>query len=341
MTSELEELTKKQDQDLSEQDTEHLDQAARIKGQISALRRRRSRLVSQLTVVKANLESGMSPTTEDIAELQEYFPNADIVRLETIEGFHRKMQAILTGEMTNEVDRLELLIAAATEEMRLLEEEQRKLGIPTHVSKKFLDKVVELERRIAVLKAQNKGFEDRKKLDEETKSAKNQLIAAREEQLSKLQAVINQEMVRLNDFIYDKKRYAPEIKFSDTRTGKPDYTFGCKWNTGTGENFKNLIIFDLCILAATELPALIHDSLIFKNIADLPIDKIMALYVQSKKQIFISFDKKEAFDDFTAKTVYDTRVIELYDDGGELFGWSWAKKEEGPDASKKEEKSNS
>lgn len=139
-------------------------------------------------------------------------------------------------------------------------------------------------------------------------------------------------------FIYDKKRYAPEIKFSDTRTGKPDYTFGCKWNTGTGENFKNLIIFDLCILAATELPALIHDSLIFKNIADLPIDKIMALYVQSKKQIFISFDKKEAFDDFTAKTVYDTRVIELYDDGGELFGWSWAKKEDGPGKSEKEDK---
>ena len=39
----------------------------------------------------------------------------------------------------------------------------------------------------------------------------------------------------------------------------------------------NLIIFDLSILSTTELPVLIHDSLIFKNIADLPIDKIMAL----------------------------------------------------------------
>lgn len=338
LTAELEELTRKQDQDISEQDTDRLDQASKIKGQISALKRRRSRLVSQLAAVKANLEGDMSPTSDDIAELHDFFPNADIVRLQTIESFHQKMQVILTGEMADEVERLELLIAAATDEMRLLEEEQRKLGLPVHVSKKFLDKVVELERRIAVLKAQNKGFDDKKKLNEETKSAKSQLIAAREEQLSKLQAMINQEMVRLNDFIYDKKRYAPEIKFSDTKTGKPDYTFGCKWNTGTGENFKNLIIFDLCILTATELPALIHDSLIFKNIADLPIDKIMALYVQSKKQIFISFDKKDAFDDFTAKTVYDTRVIELYDDGGELFGWSWAKKEESPSGSEEETK---
>lgn len=332
LMAELEELTAKQDQDLSAQDTADLDQAAKIKGQISRLKRRRSRLVSQLAVIKSNLEGGMSPTSDDILELREFFPGVDIAKLETIEGFHRKMQSILIGEMTSEVERLELLVASATNEMLRLEDEQRKLGIPTHISKKFLERVVELERRIAVLKAENQGFIDKKKLDEETKSAKVQMISAREEQLAKIQAMINQEMVRLNDFIYDKKRYAPEIRFSNTRTGNPTYTFGCKWNTGTGENFKNLIIFDLSILATTDLPVLIHDSLIFKNIADLPIDKIMALYMQSKKQIFISFDKKEAFDIFTSKTVEATKVIELHDEGGELFGWSWAKKKVLPES---------
>ena len=86
------------------------------------------------------------------------------------------------------------------------------------------------------------------------------------------------------------------------------------------------IIFDLSVLKTTELPFLVHDSLIFKNIADLPIDRIMQLYTGCEKQVFISFDKRGAFTEFTAKTVYDTRVIELYDNGGELFGWSWAKK---------------
>ena len=47
LRKELEELTMKQDKAIAEQDTEHLDQAAQIKGKISALRRRRSRLVSQ------------------------------------------------------------------------------------------------------------------------------------------------------------------------------------------------------------------------------------------------------------------------------------------------------
>lgn len=81
------------------------------------------------------------------------------------------------------------------------------------------------------------------------------------------------------------------------------------------------------MLEETELPTLVHDSLIFKNIADLPIDKIMQLYLKSSKQIFISFDKQEAYTAFTEKTVWDTRVIELHENGGELFGWSWAVKD--------------
>lgn len=135
-------------------------------------------------------------------------------------------------------------------------------------------------------------------------------------------------MTRLNDYIFNAERYAPEIKFGNTKTGKPTYTFECKWNTGSGENYKNLIIFDLAILKATELPVLAHDSLIFKNIADLPIDQIMHLYQQSKKQIFISFDKHSTYEEFTTKITDATTVIELYDGGGELFGWSWGKKKE-------------
>ena len=334
LTQELSELTDQEDSKIAAQDTANLDKASEIKGQITVLKRKRTRLVSQLNTVKANLEGGLTPTSDDIVELQEYFPEVDIEKLETIENFHKKIQTILTGEMTDEVSRLEILIAAATEEVTKLEDEQRKLGIPTHVSKKFLDKTVEFRGRISFLKKQNEGYNDTKALAAETKAAKEQMENAREDQLSKVETMINQNMIRLNDFIYDAERYAPEIHFGETRTGKPSYKFGCKWNTGTGENYKNLIIYDLSILNNTDLPYMMHDSLIFKNIADLPIDKIMQLYLQSKKQIFISFDKKEAFTEYTEKTVTNTTVIELYDDGGELFGWSWAKKKKAPETKK-------
>lgn len=90
LTAELDELTAKQDRDLSAQNMEHLDQAAKIKAQISALKRRRSRLVSQLVAIKTNLDGGLAPTSDDILELQEYFPEADIIKLGTIEEFHKK-----------------------------------------------------------------------------------------------------------------------------------------------------------------------------------------------------------------------------------------------------------
>lgn len=337
LEKELAELTNKEDSDITTQDTKNLDKASEIKGQITVLKRRRSRLVSQLNAVKANLEGGLKPTSDDIVELQEYFPEVDIARLEVIENFHKKMQTILTGEMTDEVSRLELLIQAATEEVQKLEEEQRKLGVPTSISKKFLDRTVELRSRISFLKKQNEGYDATQALKKETKDAKEQMETARENQLEKLETIINQAMVRLNDFIYDGELFAPEIHFGNTRTGKPTYKFKCESNTSTGDNYKNLIIYDLSILNNSELPFLMHDSLIFKNVADLPIDKIMQLYVQSKKQIFISFDKAEAFTEYTAKTLYDTKVVELYANGGELFGWSWAKKKASGEVKKVED----
>lgn len=73
-------------------------------------------------------------------------------------------------------------------------------------------------------------------------------------------------------------------------------------------NFKGLIIFDLALLRLTELPVIAHDSNIFKNIADLPIDKIMELYNQSERQIFIAFDKEDTFYDVTRDIVHSTKI---------------------------------
>ena len=191
------------------------------------------------------------------------------------------MQTILTDEMSEEVQRLEALIAESTKEMQRLEEEQRKLGVPTHVSKKFLDETVRLRSRINFLKMQNEGYDESQKLANETKDAKTRMEDARKSQLDTVQTIINQEMVRMNDFIYDGKQYAPEIKFSDAKNGNPKYTFGCEWNSGTGENYKNLIIFDLSVFKTTELPFIVHDSLIFKNIADLPgVSRVLCKSIQ-------------------------------------------------------------
>lgn len=326
LKAELQKLMDREDAELSQEETDNLDKASEIRGQLTVLKRRRSRLVSQLNAVKANMSGGLVPVEEDLSELSEFFPDVDVQRLSQIEHFHDKMQRILSQEMGDEIAQLQILIDAVSTEMRRLQEEQRKLGVPVTVSKKFMDRVVELQRQIDILTAKNKAYDKTAKLKIEKKDAKIQLEDVRETQLQVVETSINQEMTRLNDYIYGGERYAPTIKFGNSRSGKPTYDFWTEDDTGAGTNFKGLIIFDLALLRLTELPVIAHDSNIFKNIADLPIDKIMELYNQSKKQIFIAFDKEDTFYDVTRDIVHSTKIIELHENGGELFGWSWAKK---------------
>ena len=326
LKAELQKLMDREDAELSQEETDNLDKASEIRGQLTVLKRRRSRLVSQLNAVKANMSGGFVPVEEDLSELSEFFPDVDVQKLSQIEHFHDKMQRILSQEMGDEIAQLQILIDAVSAEMTRLQEAQRKLGVPVTVSKKFMDQVVDIQRKIDILTAKNKAYDKTAKLKTEKKDAKIQLEDVRETQLQVVETSINQEMTRLNDYIYGGERYAPTIKFGNSRSGKPTYDFWTEDDTGAGTNFKGLIIFDLALLRLTELPVIAHDSNIFKNIADLPIDKIMELYNQSKKQIFIAFDKEDTFYDVTRDIVHSTTIIELHENGGELFGWSWAKK---------------
>jgi hypothetical protein len=75
--------------------------------------------------------------------------------------------------------------------------------------------------------------------------------------------------------------------------------------------------------AYKKAPALIHDSVILKQIADEPLEKIMELYSQSPRQIFIVLDKKGSYSKRTQEILEQTTVLYLSDNRNELFGRSW------------------
>lgn len=101
------------------------------------------------------------------------------------------------------------------------------------------------------------------------------------------------------------------------------YSFITPDDTGTGTLYKSLIVLDLSIFKLTNLPLLIHDSVLFKNIADIPLEHILELYTLSEKQIFIALDKASSYSDKTAKQLNDNAVLHLSNQGKELFGFSW------------------
>lgn len=106
LRTELQKLMDREDAELSQEETDNLDKASEIKGQLTVLKRRRSRLVSQLNAVKANMSGGLVPVEEDLSELSEFFSDVDVQKLSQIEHFHDKMQHILSQEMGNEIAQL-------------------------------------------------------------------------------------------------------------------------------------------------------------------------------------------------------------------------------------------
>ena len=51
----------------------------------------------------------------------------------------------------------------------------------------------------------------------------------------------------------------------------------------------------------------------------------MKIYVQSRKQMFIAFDKRAAYMPDTQKILADITVLKLSDGNCELYGESWNK----------------
>lgn len=82
------------------------------------------------------------------------------------------------------------------------------------------------------------------------------------------------------------------------------------------------------MLYLSYLPAISHDSLLFKNIDDEGIDGIIKIYnevYKINKQIFISFDKQSSYSQKTYEILNKNCVLQLGNNGNELYGKAWNK----------------
>ena len=319
---ELEGLTKDTDGDLLKEELKRKDEAARVNSILQSMKRQFERLSAQYRIVTKNKDEEFITTEDNLQALATYFPGVSIKHIEEVEDFHHKLKKILDDEMTDEAESLQGLIKEATQEIQRLSGELAELGIPLQVPKPFLERYSEIQREISGLESQNEAYMQTNKFKEDAAATEKSLADAESQVLRDIENQINAQMVRYNDRVYEIKREAPTIHFES----KSKYDFHTPRDDGTGTAFKSLIVLDLSILELTQLPAVAHDSSIFKNIGDNPIDGIIDIYQESKKQIFIAFDKDAAYTQKVSDAVNKTAVIRLGDNGDELFGWSWAVK---------------
>jgi len=324
-----EQLSQESNNDVSKEQIQLGNQRLALKNEVYQLNRKIQQNKSKISLLNVNLETGLYPTEADFKSLMEYFPNVNLRRIHEVEGFHQKLAIILNDEFVKERESLESENKELEEVVNGLELQMSEMGVSTQLSPEFLDQYSRISRKIHELETQNEAYTKLNELNEKKRRAKQALDQSIEGILSELEVAINAEMKELNNRLFDEKRKAPLLRLKAFNS----YSFFTPDDDGTGTNFKGLVLFDLAALRLSRLPAIAHDSLIFKNIEDESVDGIMQLYSESEKQIFIAFDRTNSYESTTAKIAYDNTRLELGKNGQELYGEDW-KLEENDNASK-------
>ena len=273
----------------------------------------------KLRLVSMSLEYGLYPTEADMSALQEYFPEVNVRKLYEVEKYHQKLAKILGAQFADEKEAIEGQISVLQEQLKGINTEIRQLGFVGNISTEFLDRHSELQGEIAALKTQNDAFLTQHELQAAKANADAVLKRSIEDILFEIEQTLNTKMEEFNDSLFDTKKKPPHVHFNSYNS----YKFETPDNTGTGSNYKGMIVYDLAVLFTTALPALSHDSLLFKNLGKDIEDGIIKIYNSTSKQIFIAYDKQGDCRPATQKILEDNCVLRLSTNNCELYGRSW------------------
>jgi len=255
------------------------------------------------------------------SSLKEFFPNIETNKIEDVNLFHKTLVKVLNSEIQIKIDDLEALITQCHLEIDALLKQLSEFEDEKDLSTVILKKVSTVVNEKGKLISETENYDKKNRLIENEKIAKERLEKEIGVITTNLQILINMELEQLNKNLYKEEQKAPSLILN-----MKSYQYHTFDDKGTGTNYKNLILLDLCILKQTALPTLIHDSMLFKNIADEPLQNIFKQYNESNKQIFIAFDRQNTYSSETQTLLDDAKVLQLDADNEALFGFTWNKK---------------
>lgn len=308
-------------------DSMQAEQLSLLKSQLSIFKRQRTKILSQLKSIRADRELGKKTFKKDYADLLEFFPNIDLKQIEAIDAFHRQLAGILKSEFAETEEALQGSLALAENEIKKIEYAIAQSGTETDLTQAVLDRYAAIDKELKNLEAANANYEEASRLTENEKAYKDTLDRLVRDTLAQVQMTINTRMSEINAMICGADKTAPFIHIPDAK----HYSFSTPKDGGTGSQFKGLVVFDMTMLELTNIPAVVHDSVILKHIEDEAIEKILILYANSQKQVFIAMDKKGSYTDASKRILEETKILQLSAGEGALFGRAWNKRDEEQD----------
>ncbi len=299
---------------------DNIEAISAAKQKLVACRRQHSKLRAEYRAICNNSSDQFVGFDDDLELLKMFFPEVDVRKISEIENFHKKLERILSREIEDEKIRVGELLGQAKIAKEVAERELALLSNDGRVSDKLVGKITEIKAQIDLLQRANSIHQQGKKCKDDIEEYKLQSADVVHRQLEEIEIAINVEMEKLNEYIYTNGRKAPIIHFSEAGDS---YTFRTPNDSGTGTSCRGLILFDLAVMTLTKLPILIHDSVIHKQIEDYAFNKLLDLYEQSGKQVFIAMDKQNSLGAVVEKKLEKASVLHLSKGGNELYGTPW------------------
>lgn len=322
LNGELQSLARFGRQELLYLEPQQAEQAAEYKSRYEALTRRKKQLWAKYYTIKENTERTRPSTTQDFEALLRFFPNSDIKLLSDIENFHSKLTTILSNEFKSSMSEILNMINEISVELTHLDLLLKELEVPKRIADSTLKAYAQTQSQMNELKRQNDLYVAKKEIEEDIRKLKSEYQKLFIDIYKGISKEINGVMEKLNNYIYGENIVAPILTVSKTTS----YTFGTDVDGGTGTNYKNLILLDLASLQLTMLPTFVHDTILFHNIGQVPMAKILELYNGCEKQIFIAIDESTKYAPNAQKIIEEKTVLKLSANGNELFGSSWVEK---------------
>lgn len=293
------------------------DKIVALKKELNELIRHRNQLKEKVEAVKnGNRHFIEEDISGDFMELTEFFPSVNLRSLEEINQFHIQIRQILKESMEEELSELQPLLDNCEKEIVRLRQEITESGLNAEISQRVTSQCVSVSKRIDALEEENRALLQEKEAQEARIQAKKKLkklLTDLEKTIDEIVKTINHQLTEMNDIVTAHSETAPELSID----GQKNISFGTCDNTSEETAFKSLILLDLALLFLTGLPVLIHDGNLLNRISDVHFAKLLELYRQTGKQVFIAVDRAETED------LKKSTVLKLSEDH-KLFGISWS-----------------
>ncbi|TXJ00991.1 MAG: DUF2326 domain-containing protein [Neisseriales bacterium] len=295
-----------------------------INSELLDLRRQKYKLIEarnnyqdKLLKIERNLSISFNLNPDDLQKLQQFFPNANIRMIDEIEGFHKKIKLILRKEVTESKVKVQNALDITNQEILVVDSRILDLANGFKQPKHIIEKLSELMIKQKDLLEVNKYHQIKRESLDNIKILKQQLEEELNKNINQIRDIINNKSLEINKII-DPEHLCATLIIEPSK-----YELGNPNDTGTGASYQYLIIFDLAIFALTNLPILIHDSILFKNINNRVIENIITYYYGLSKQVFISIDEHRKYTNILT-ILEDKKIIKL-DSKETLYTKIWNK----------------